>query len=114
IIDAGAEVAHLKMTLVSEDQGGRAAALNLVNNEFIPELAQSLPERIRRGELIVNLRAEGKIEDLEQIVRDGLTQYSDKNGTICFEVRHLECFRPAKPVPTWRMSDARTPAPFEG
>src|SRR5258708_11818840 len=53
-----AEVAHLKMTLDPSGGLGGLAVINLVRNDFVPELSQDLGDPIKAGELIVNMRAE--------------------------------------------------------
>jgi len=98
----------MKMTLTADHQGGRTATLNLVRNDYVPELAQSLPERMRSGELLVNVRAETDPDRLYEAVRGAIEAESHKNGAVSVTLRHAERFRPAKPEPTWRMSDAET------
>ena len=111
---AGAEIAHMKMTLTADHQDGRTATLNLVRNDYVPELAQSLPERMRGGELLINVRAETEPDRLHAAVKGAIEQESHKNGAISVKLRHIERFRPAKPEPTWRMSDAETFGTAEG
>ena len=41
---ANAEIAHLKMTLSPDEGLGDIAVINLVRNDFLPELSQNLPE----------------------------------------------------------------------
>src|SRR5208337_4359992 len=53
-----AEVAHLKMTLSPEGGLGEIGVVNLVRNDFVPELSMALKEPVGRGQLIINLRAE--------------------------------------------------------
>jgi G3E family GTPase len=110
---AGAEIAHLKMTLMSDDQPGQAAVLNLVRNDFVPELAQSLPERVRRGRLVVNLRAEADPRKLDRVTRSELHSVMETaRPPIRVVVEHADHFRPSEPRPTWRMKDATTLEPF--
>ncbi|HEX4645711.1 MAG TPA: GTP-binding protein, partial [Verrucomicrobiae bacterium] len=52
------EVAHLKMTLSPDEGFGDVAAINLVRNDFVPELSLALPDNVSSGQLIINLRAE--------------------------------------------------------
>jgi len=47
----GAEVAHLKMTFDPHSTFGDLAVINLVRNDFVPELSQKLPEPVAGGEL---------------------------------------------------------------
>ncbi len=106
----GGEIAHLKMTMLPDDHGGAAATLNMVRNDYVPELSQSLAEKMRRGELLVNLRAEADPADLESIVRQALPA-SAPTG-VSASVEHLAQFRPGRPQPKWRMTDAQTLSPF--
>ena len=53
-----AEVAHLKMTLSPDPGIGRIGVINLVRNDFVPELSMELGEPMMGGQLIINLRAE--------------------------------------------------------
>lgn len=99
-------VAHLKMTVTTPDQPGQSAVLNLVNNDFVPELAQSLPQPCRRGQLIVNLRGEADPEVLENVLNHNLRQALNGIDTITYWLEHLDRFRPAPPTPRWRMSHA--------
>jgi G3E family GTPase len=102
------EVAHLKMTMMPEDHGGHIAVLNLVRNDFVPELAQSLPEQMRRGQLIVNLRAECAPEQLMAITTGAIAAEAARRPGVKLTIEHAEHFRPGRPNPTWRMPDADT------
>jgi G3E family GTPase len=102
---ANAEVAHLKMTLSPDAQlGGAIAAINLVRNDFVPELSFHLEEPVTGGQLIVNLRAEAPPDELEALVRDALAVAAQKVATLHANVDHLEQFRPGKPTPTHRIT----------
>jgi G3E family GTPase len=103
---AEAGVAHLKMTLDPGTQEGHLAILNLVRDDFVPELSRSLPEQMRRGELIVNLRAEADPERLMEALAEALAYRRGVDATIKIELEHEEHFRPGRPTPTWRMKDA--------
>jgi G3E family GTPase len=99
-----AEVAHLKMTL-SPDQGlGDLAVINLVRNDFVPELSQELPEELESGQLIINLRAETAPEILRRAVEATLDACRKNNSNLTVSLEHLEQFRPGKPAPTHRMA----------
>jgi G3E family GTPase len=101
LTDAGAEIAHLKMTLTPE--GGHAiGAVNLVRTDAEPELAFALDAGIDAGELTLNLRAEADPERLEQVVRAALAASGGRFGAA-IAVEHLERFRPGRPVPTHRI-----------
>ena len=55
--------------------------------------------------MTINLRAEADPERLESAVRQALQGESDVRG-VALSVRHLERFRPGRPVPTYRMAGA--------
>lgn len=98
-----AEVAHLKMTYSpAEALAGEIAAVNLVRNDFVPELSLKLPEHSKRGQLIINLRAENAPEALAQTVRDALYAVQGLTPTLTAQLHHLEHFRPGRPTPTHR------------
>jgi G3E family GTPase len=98
-----AEVAHLKMTYSPDEAlAGEIAAVNLVRNDFVPELSLKLPEPSKRGQLIVNLRAEDAPTALAQIVRESLHKVQELFPTLQIQLQHLEHFRPGRPTPTHR------------
>jgi len=98
-----AEVAHLKMTYSPDEAlAGEIAAVNLVRNDFVPELSLKLPEPSKRGQLIINLRAENAPEALAQIIRDALHAVQGATPTLTARLQHLEHFRPGRPTPTHR------------
>jgi Ni2+-binding GTPase involved in maturation of urease and hydrogenase len=102
---ANAEVAHLKMTLSPDAPlGGAIAAINLVRNDFVPELSFHLEEPVTGGQLIVNLRAEAPPEELDTLVRDALAVSGQMVPTLRASIEHLEQFRPGKPTPTHRIA----------
>ena len=102
----GAEVAHLKMTL-SPDRGlGELAVINLVRNDSVPELSLALEEAVESGQLIVNLRAEAPPELLRQAVEGALRALAARFAGLQAVLEHVEQFRPGKPVPTHRVTDA--------
>jgi hypothetical protein len=98
-----AEVAHLKMTYSPvEALAGEIAAVNLVRNDFVPELSLKLPEPSKHGQLIINLRAENAPEALAQTVRDALRAVAELTPNLTAQLHHLEHFRPGRPTPTHR------------
>ncbi|MBI4324518.1 MAG: cobalamin biosynthesis protein P47K [Chloroflexi bacterium] len=104
-----AEVAHLKMTLSPDASvAGEIAAVNLVRNDFVPELSYHLEEPVKSGQLIVNLRAEAAPDVLGATVREGLAAAAKKFPGLRATLDHLEHFRPGKPTPTHRIK--RLPA----
>ena len=101
--DAGAEVAHLKMTLSPDGSlSGEIASVNLVRNDFVPELSQRLDDDIAGAQIIVNLRAEAAPESLEQQLRAAVSAVTAEMETAGLRIEHLEYFRPGRPVPTHR------------
>lgn len=99
---AGAEVAHLKMTLSPEGALSELGAVSLVRNDFVPELSMRLEEPVAGGQLIINLRAEAAPEVLGAAMREALTATAARFATLKANLDHLEHFRPGKPVPTHR------------
>jgi len=89
------------MTLSPDNAfAGEVAVVNLVRNDFSPEMGQELDEPIEAGQLILNLRAEADPETLEAIVREGIEAVASPGCRLSLE--HLERFRPGRPVPTHR------------
>ncbi len=98
-----AEVAHLKMTYSPDEAlAGEIAAVNLVRNDFVPELSIKLQDLSRSGQLIINLRAENAPEALATIVRESLSLLQRDVPTLTAQLDHLEHFRPGRPTPTHR------------
>ena len=103
LADAGAEVAHLKMTLEPEDAGlGDLAVINLVRNDFVPELSQELSDWLDAGKLILNCRAEASPDVLHAALTQALTETGKQHPHHFLRLEHLEHFRPGKPQPTHR------------
>ncbi len=103
LADAGAEVAHLKMTLEPEDAGlGDLAVINLVRNDFVPELSQELSDWLDAGKLILNCRAEASPDVLHAALTQALTETGKQHPHLFLRLEHLEPFRPGKPQPTHR------------
>ena len=103
-----AEVAHLKMTL-SPEAGlwGEIAVVNLVRNDFVPELSLELDGPVKNGQLIINLRAEAAPDVLGTVIRDALAAAAKAFPTLKSALDHLEHFRPGKPSPTHRFKTAQ-------
>ena len=100
--EQSAEIAHLKMTLSPDTGlGGEVAIINLVRNDFVPELSADLDESIKSGQLIINLRAEGDPNILRTAVETAIANVPDN---LTAKLDHLEHFRPGKPEPTHRMA----------
>lgn len=97
-----AEIAHLKMTL-SPDQGlGDVAVVNLVRNDFVPELSIKLDAPVLSGQLVVNARAEASPELLRDALLEAVTTLGERVPGLRAHVDHVEHFRPGRPNPTHR------------
>lgn len=104
--DGGMEIAHLKMTMrPGEETPGVVAAVNLVRNDFVPEISHEIPGKITAGKLIINLRAEAAPETLGSVVRECLETVAAGFPGMRAGLEHLEHFRPGKPTPTHRISN---------
>jgi Ni2+-binding GTPase involved in maturation of urease and hydrogenase len=101
----GIEIAHLKMTLTPAGSGGDLAVLNQVRNEHVAELSHTLDGDLSRGELIVNLRAEGDPARLAAVVDTATLDAADSQSLVVSPV-HAEHFRPGQPDPTYRLTPA--------
>jgi hypothetical protein len=97
-----AEAAHLKVTLSPDAGLGEIGVVNVVRNDFVPELSMALGEPVRGGQLMINLRAEAAPEVLGTAVREALAAAAGRFATLKAPVEHLEQFRPGKPTPTHR------------
>ena len=93
------------MTLTPEEDAGDIGAINLVRGDSAPFMAHSLSADLDSGELIINLRAETDPELLDSVVTSALRDAASGN-TLKMTFEHSEHFRPAKPVPTYRMAEA--------
>jgi G3E family GTPase len=100
----GAEIAHLKMTLDPEEGIGDLAVINLVRNDYVPELSQELHDPLQAGQVIINLRAEVAPEELSETVKVALTACAAAHPEVKATLDHLEFFQPGRPQPTHRIS----------
>jgi G3E family GTPase len=106
IVARGAEVAHLKMTLTPEEDGGDIAVLNLVRSEGTPEMSHALREELEAGTLILNARAEVDPAVLAEAALEAIEELEKRCEALRVKVEHMEHFRPSKPNPTYRMAGA--------
>ncbi len=98
-----AEIAHLKMTLSPDDAiSGEVAVINLVRNDYRPELCIQLDEPVEAGQIILNLRAEADPDMLAAVVRESVAGVQAAHAGLDMKLDHLEHFRPGKPTPTYR------------
>jgi Ni2+-binding GTPase involved in maturation of urease and hydrogenase len=106
---AKGEIAHLKMTLSPDGGLGGIGVVNLVRNDYVPELALELAANILSGELIINARVEMPPEQIFESVSAGLAEISARHHGLRFRIRHEEHFRPSKPQPTHRLKTLLAP-----
>jgi G3E family GTPase len=104
LADSQSEVAHFKMTFSPDDGFAETAVMNLVRNDFIPELSQDLDEPATAGQLIINLRAEADPNTLATTVRETVASLAESFPGLTADLVHLEHFRPGKPTPTHRLA----------
>jgi len=102
LADEQIEIAHFKLTMSPYDNSGELAVISLVGNEYAPEFSQSLSDPLDKGQIIVNLRAEGHPNQLKEAVLDAIS--GSQGEHISLELDHLECFKPSEPKPIYRMS----------
>jgi G3E family GTPase len=98
----GFEIAHLKMTLMRQGGAEDVAVLNLVRNDYVPEMSQSLFDKLLAGELVINVRAEGDPELIKAATVDAINVVAAKLG-VTVTTEHIEHFRPGQPTPTHRV-----------
>lgn len=100
IASSGQDIAHLKMTLDSQDGSGTLSVVSLVGADREPDVRESLLDRVEGGELVINLRAEADPTTLESVTREALGSLAGVRATM----EHLEQLRPGRPTPTHRMT----------
>jgi G3E family GTPase len=100
---AGPEIAHLKLTLMPDENGNDIGVVNAVRNDRSAEASHALQEPLDGGQLILNLRAEADPELLRSVTLDAFGEIQAASPLI-LEIEHLECFRPGRPAPTHRLA----------
>jgi hypothetical protein len=96
------EIAHLKATLSPDDEGPFLSVVNAVSSDAVPVQPFSIEGAIGAGEVIINLRAEGDPEVLDEETSAALAAAAGHAG-LQVAVQHAEHFRPGRPVPTHRV-----------
>ena len=94
------------MTLTPAGGDGDLAVLNQVRNEHGAELSHTLDGELSRGELIVNLRAEGDPARLAAAVDAAILDAGRRRTAWSSRRVHSEHFRPGQPNPTHRLTPA--------
>jgi hypothetical protein len=90
------------MTLSPEGGLTDLAVINLVRNDHVAELSQSLDDSIKSGELIINLRAEADPEVLLRELKLSLASVFALEHATQATLDHIEAFKPGQPKPTHR------------
>jgi hypothetical protein len=93
----------LKMTLSPDSGQWDIGAVNVVRDDLPPELSMALTQPVRRGRLIINVRAEAAPDVLGAVVHHALAAAARKFPTLGATTERLEQFRPGKPTPTHRI-----------
>lgn len=109
-LPAGSEIAHLKLTLDPLLADGQLAALSVVSSAGAADERETLFDRVERGSLVLNLRAEAAPEALELATVQSLRAVFGAAGAPTYELEHLERFRPSPPVPVHRDTVQASPA----
>jgi G3E family GTPase len=100
----GLEVAHLKAIGLADGPFGVA---NLVSSGSEPELSLPSHGRVQEAEVIVNARVAADPALLEELVRQTMDEVSSLDRYGQAEVRTMQSFRPGRPQPTHRYTQAR-------
>jgi tetratricopeptide (TPR) repeat protein len=102
LVSMGYEVAHLKMSLSDAAHEQEMAVLNLVRNDFQPEIVLSNLQPLTGGSLTINIRAEAPPEWLKVVTLDAIERRTQTYESLSIEVEKLVNFRPPRPQPTHR------------
>jgi hypothetical protein len=90
------------MTLAPNEGLSDLAVINLVRNDHVAELSQTLSDVIASGQLIVNLRAEAAPELLREQLTSALAAAFPGTAGVQAQLEHIEAFKPGQPTPTHR------------
>lgn len=101
---AGAEIAHMKMTINPVGNPYEIAALSVVRGGEDAEFSHRLSEPIEDGEILLNIRAESPPELLRESAMCASDEVLGRKLGLDYNVDSLEHFRPGQPVPTHRMT----------
>jgi Ni2+-binding GTPase involved in maturation of urease and hydrogenase len=97
-------VGHVKMLLTT---GDRTCAVNLTRLKGKIDLRGDVDESKPKARLVVNARVEMPPEDLEHLLKENLELLL--KGRVKIGYRRLQCFRPGRPVPTYRHREVVLP-----
>ncbi len=79
--------------------------VNLVSSDSLPKLSLSADRRVDHAELVVNARVAIDPTDLTRVIEDTLQTLAAEQK-MRLTVRAIQSFRPGRPVPTHRLTDA--------
>jgi G3E family GTPase len=105
LVSMGYEVAHLKMALTDDDNTRELAVLNLVRNDFQPEIVMSNLQPLMGGQLTINIRAEAPPDWLRTVTIEAIERRVRTYESLSIEIQNLINFRPAPPRPTHRVTN---------
>ena len=87
--------------MIQSSEGSDLGVLNVVRGDARPESIHQLQDEMEAGQLLVNLRAEADPERLREAVFIALEAL---RPAVAVEIQQMECFRPGKPQPTYRLA----------
>lgn len=100
--EAGSEPAHLKTIGLWEGYFGVA---NLISSDAEPQLSLPSNSTVQQADVIVNARVACDPEQLTEYVKSAVEDAAARQGATA-EFRDTQSFRPGRPVPTHRYSEA--------
>ncbi len=103
LLDAKMEPGHIKVLASAE---GSTAVANWVASDSPVELSAASKLEVKTANLLVNARAHGAPEKLQQCVQDSLRAIAAKRGLAC-EITSVQYFRPGRPEPIHRYTTPR-------
>lgn len=90
----GTQIGHLKMAFLPEVDVGGVGRVSVVGNGGIPDLGSEFPEPIERGNLRLNLRAEGDPDRFHAAVTNALNRVWMLFPDVFARLTQMEHFRP--------------------
>ena len=99
----GLRIAHLKATL-TPSQGNDVGVVNLVRDDYSVEQSHRLVSPLDDGTLVLNFRAEGAPEVLQNVAENSLHDLLSQLR-LTGELAVCEAFRPSPPNPTYRLAE---------
>jgi Fe2+ transport system protein B len=97
-----AEVAHLKAIGIVDE---KYAVANLVSSTSVPVLSIGSGEMTLSADLVINARVAAEPDSLTETIQTTLHDLCSEFG-IQYVMNTLQCFKPGRPVPTHRLTNA--------